>query len=85
VLKLKRPHEDGAAAAEKINTQALSRSLLLDVPGLAELLSVSTRTAKRILARRCLPVIKIGRRTLVRRTDAERWVERGCPVGRRPR
>jgi excisionase family DNA binding protein len=74
---LKQPHENGDEAALKPVP-----SLLVDVPGLAEMLMVSERTAKRLLARRTWPVIRIGRRVLVRRSDLEAWVQRGCRVRR---
>jgi excisionase family DNA binding protein len=75
-------HENGQRAALTYAEpkDRVVPSLLMDVEGIAETLCISTRTAKRLLARKCLPVVKIGRRTLVRRSELERWVAGGCRV-----
>jgi excisionase family DNA binding protein len=62
--------------------------LLIDLRALAAILSVSTRTAKRLAADGTLPVgavVKIGRRRLFNRLLVEEWVRGGCRPARRAR
>jgi len=51
----------------------------VDVAEGARLLSVSSRTAKRIAADHPELTAKIGRRRLFRRDALAEWIERGCP------
>jgi hypothetical protein len=56
--------------------------LLLDLQALAQLLSVSEVTCKRLAADGTLPpgaVVRLGRRRLFSRPLIERWVADGCP------
>lgn len=50
---------------------------LLDVNEAATMLHVSVRYVRALLARGQLPVVKLGRRTLVRRADLEAVIARG--------
>lgn len=53
---------------------------LIDAAGLAEMLSISTRTLYRLKKRGCLPSpIRLGGSTRWRRRDVLRWIDRGCP------
>lgn len=47
---------------------------LLDVQGIADYLNVETRTARRIVSDRRVPVIKIGALVRVRRADLDAYV-----------
>lgn len=54
--------------------------LLVDLGRVAELLSVSRRTAKRLAADGTLPgVRRVRRRLLVVLADLKAWIARGCP------
>jgi len=48
---------------------------LLDTSGVAEILGVSTRTVKRLVAARKLPHVRIGRMVRFLPADVFRWVE----------
>jgi len=48
---------------------------ILTIEELAELLKVSTRTIRRIIRRRELPYIRIGRQLRFRRGDVDAWLE----------
>ena len=50
---------------------------LLDVWETAEMLHVSVRYVRALVARGTLPVVRLGRRTLVRRTDIEKIIDQG--------
>jgi excisionase family DNA binding protein len=50
---------------------------LLDVNEAASMLHVSARYVRALLARGQLPVVRLGRRTLIRRTDLEAIIARG--------
>ena len=50
---------------------------LLSVPETAAMLCVSPRYIRVLLARGAIPVVRLGRRTLVRRTDVEEIIARG--------
>ena len=50
---------------------------LLDVRETAEMLHVSVRYVRTLVARGVLPVVRLGRRTLVRRTDIEKIIDEG--------
>ncbi|MGB8294778.1 MAG: helix-turn-helix domain-containing protein [Polyangia bacterium] len=65
------------------NSEAASANLslnprpLLSVPEAADMLAVSTRYIRVLLARGAIPVVRLGRRTLVRRTDVDAIIARG--------
>jgi len=50
---------------------------LLDVNEAAAMLHISVRYVRALLARGAIPVVRLGRRTLVRRADLEAIIERG--------
>jgi len=50
---------------------------LLDVNETATMLHISVRYVRALLARGDLPVVRLGRRTLVRRADLEAVIARG--------
>lgn len=50
---------------------------LMDVEEAAHMLCVSVRFIRILLTRGDLPVVRLGRRTLVRRADVDALVERG--------
>ena len=50
---------------------------LLDVWETAAMLCVSVRYVRALTARGAIPVVRLGRRTLVRRTDIEKIIEQG--------
>jgi len=50
---------------------------LLDVNEAATMLHISVRYVRKLLARGDLPVVRLGRRTLVRRADLEAVIARG--------
>jgi excisionase family DNA binding protein len=50
---------------------------LMDVDESAHTLCVSVRYVRLLLARGDLPVVRLGRRTLVRRTDVDAIIARG--------
>jgi excisionase family DNA binding protein len=52
--------------------------LLVDVDKAAEMLSVSVRYIRALLTRGGLPVVRLGRRTLIRCSDIEAMVARGA-------
>jgi excisionase family DNA binding protein len=54
---------------------------LLDVNETAETLHISVRYVRALLARGDLPVVRLGRRTLVRRADLEAVIARGGFAG----
>lgn len=47
---------------------------LLDVPGIAEYLTMSERQVRHVIAQRRVPVIKIGQLVRVRRTDLDAYL-----------
>jgi excisionase family DNA binding protein len=51
-------------------------TLLLTIPEVADQLRVSTRTVYRLISVGRIPVVAIGHRRMVRRTDLESYVER---------
>jgi excisionase family DNA binding protein len=54
--------------------------LLLSIGQAAQLLNVSTKTAKRMLAAGELPgTRRIRRRVMISHADLLAWVEKGCP------
>lgn len=53
----------------------LERTLLLDAADLMELYGLSRVRAYQILNDVSLPVIRLGRRLFVRRTDFENWLD----------
>ncbi|HVS35312.1 MAG TPA: helix-turn-helix domain-containing protein [Gemmataceae bacterium] len=54
--------------------------LLVDLAGVARLLSLSRRTLKRMVAAGELPgVVRQHRRVLVRYAALKKWVDDGCP------
>jgi excisionase family DNA binding protein len=54
--------------------------LLLSLEQAAQLLNISTKTAKRMLSEGTLPgTRRIRRRVMISRADLERWIEKGCP------
>lgn len=57
--------------------------LLLDLDAVAERLSVSLSTVKRLVADGRLPVVKVANATRVRRRDLEQYVQ-DLPTDRRP-
>jgi excisionase family DNA binding protein len=50
---------------------------LMPVPEAAEMLSVSVRFVRTLIQRRAIPVVRLGRRVLVRRTDVDKIVAKG--------
>ncbi|WP_314853513.1 helix-turn-helix domain-containing protein [uncultured Microbacterium sp.] len=48
---------------------------LLDEAGVARVTRTTARMARRIIAERRVPVIKVGRYVRVRRSDLEAWLE----------
>ena len=50
---------------------------LLDVNEAATMLHISARYVRKLLSRGDLPVVRLGRRTLVRRADLEAVIARG--------
>ncbi|NQV24330.1 MAG: helix-turn-helix domain-containing protein [Rhodopirellula sp.] len=57
---------------------------LLDVEALAEMLSVSTRTCRRLADSGQMPrPLKVASLVRWRRTDIEQWLADGCPNCRR--
>ena len=48
---------------------------LMTIEELAKLLKVSTRTIRRVIKRRELPVIRIGRQFRFRRQDIDDWLD----------
>jgi excisionase family DNA binding protein len=50
---------------------------LLDVNETATMLHISVRYVRVLLARKSIPVVRLGRRTLVRRADIEAVIARG--------
>lgn len=61
----------------KIAATDLAARPLLDVKEAATMLHVSVRYVRVLLARGDLPVVRLGRRTLVRRADLEAVIARG--------
>jgi excisionase family DNA binding protein len=59
------------------NTMTATLPLLLDVAETARLLNVSVRFVRILGARGSLPLVRLGRRTLVRRADLDALVARG--------
>lgn len=58
--------------------------LLVTVNEVASTLRVSTRYVRSLIRREAIPVVRLGRRTLVRRVDLEEIVARGG-LGEQPR
>jgi excisionase family DNA binding protein len=53
---------------------------LLTLEQAAQILNVSTKTVKRMLACGEMPgTRRVHRRVLILRSELERWLERGCP------
>lgn len=50
-------------------------SNLLDASAVAERLGVSKSFAQKLLVRRGIPVVRVGRLTKVREQDLEAWIE----------
>jgi excisionase family DNA binding protein len=50
---------------------------LLDVQETADTLHISVRFVRLLLSRGDLPVVRLGRRTLVRRSDVEKVIAQG--------
>jgi excisionase family DNA binding protein len=48
---------------------------LLTVPEVAERLNTGERMARRLIAERRVPTVKIGRHVRVRAADLEQWIE----------
>lgn len=59
------------------NSATTTQPLLLDVGETARLLNVSERYVRLLYARGDLPLVRLGRRTLVRRADVENIVALG--------
>jgi excisionase family DNA binding protein len=51
--------------------------LLVTVQEAAELLHVSVRYVRSLMARGKIPVVRLGRRTLIRRSDLDALIARG--------
>lgn len=47
----------------------------IGITALADRLSVSTRTVRRIVDRGELPVVRIGRRVVIRLAEVSRWLD----------
>lgn len=60
-------------------------ALLIDLRRLAELLSVSTRSAKRMVSDDAIPGVcrPYGRALRFRMADIQKWIQAGCPRARR--
>lgn len=56
------------------NTPAAG-ACLLTVAQIAERLNTGERMARRLIAERRLPTVKVGRHVRVRADDLERWIE----------
>ena len=57
------------------------RDQLLDVPNVAEYLTISAKTVYRLIQRKELPAVRIGRQSLrVRLSDVTGYIERNCTV-----
>lgn len=55
---------------------------LLTVPEVAERLNTGERMARRLIAERRLPTVKVGRHVRVRSSDLEQWIENNTrPAG----
>lgn len=63
--------------APKIATADPAARPLLDVREAATMLHISVRYVRVLLARGDLPLVRLGRRTLVRRADVEAVIARG--------
>ena len=57
------------------NSLSLDKKILLSRHDVAALLSVSVRTIDYLIASKELPVRRLGRRTLVARSDVERFIK----------
>ena len=72
--------ENGATPPGRAAGDAALEPLLVDLGRVAELLSVSHRTAKRMAAAGELPgARRVRRRVLFAYADIKEWVSRGCP------
>jgi hypothetical protein len=61
------------------------KPLLLELPAVAALLSVSPRSVKRLPAELPHLTVSIGRRRLFVRAKLEQWIAAGCPRAGPPR
>lgn len=61
-----------------------NRSILVSISRAARLIDLSESTVERMVADGHLPVVRVGARVLIRRTDLEAWAE-GLPVREVPR
>jgi len=59
----------------------MSERLAYSVPEAARLLGLAPRTAWQLVARGAWPVVRVGRRTLVRRADLEAFLAAGVARG----
>jgi excisionase family DNA binding protein len=59
----------------KENTPQAAEARLLTVPEVAERLNTGERMARRLIAERRVPTVKIGRHVRVRASDLEQWIQ----------
>lgn len=55
---------------------ARTTSVLLDVRGVADYLGITERMARRLFDDRAYPVVKVGRRVYVKRTDLDDYIKK---------
>ena len=68
------------ANAVSQNSLSPDKKILLSRHDVAALLSVSVRTIDYLIASKELPVRRLGRRTLVARSDVERFIKSNHPT-----
>lgn len=68
-----------APAVQEWLEERTNRPVLVGIPRAARLIDLSESTVEKLAADGHLPVVRVGSRVLIRRTDLEAWAE-GLPV-----
>lgn len=71
--------QHAAPAVQEWLEERTNRPILVSIPRASRLIDLSESTVERMVADGHLPVVRVGARVLIRRTDLEAWAE-GLPA-----